>query len=738
MFFAVVFFGASARRARAVTDAVLFQQIDDSTASNGSWYDDNWYQLGRGFAGTITSLTLEGMIDSDQYSVSSIQLMEFSDANYSQLANTYTISDNAPFDGSGFKKITFSGLTIPLDPNHYYRLDTLQGYQNRSVILEGTPGIGTAMSDYFVYGTGRVEDHYAFYPYIVANGNFNEPLVIVPGVMGSELDGAPGDAGGANSGKEIWPDVTDMANSGSDDYLNALALAPDGTQISGNAMVTPDIVREATGTYNRLLIPIPLDQTVYGNLIRTFTDIGYTEGQDLFVAPYDWRLDIASSAAAVGAVIQNAVAHSADGKINIIAHSMGGLVVKDYLAGIAATASGTAFVDKLIFDGVPQLGAPFIFKALQYGDNLGFTVGPFSVLNPSEVKSIVQNMPGVYQLLPSRRYVNVDGGYVVQDGIDDAGNETTQVLSFDETSAFFTANPSDARNAGLLAAADAFHASQDGISVNALPDGSAVSVYNIVGCQNPTPAQYVLHDDGSIDINRTNGDGSVPVDSAMNLADGYENYFMLNSENGVDHEGLVRDPQPLALMQAIVQETTSSLALEPLGISTDTEDCLLGRGAPRPATIEISVSGSSTLDVYDAAGDHTGANGAGDGEADIPGSSYDTIGGNTFVTLPASSTYTVKIKQASPSTASSIKAKVKVKKYDTSAHLATTTAYSDVPLDSASSTATLTVPASTATSTPDPILAVDEDGTGATTTVIEPDGADEPPPVHIPSSCTQH
>lgn len=713
------------------TNPGFFLQTGDSATSQGSWYDDNWYQLGRGFAGTITSLALEGMVDSADHGSSHVWLKEFSDSNYTQLVNTYTISDNAPFAADGFKKTTFSGLNIPLDPSHYYRLDTYQDYQNRSVILKGTPGIGTAMADTFVYGTGRVEGRYAFYPYIVANGNFDEPIVIVPGVMGSRLVGT---SGGPNAGHEVWPDVTDMANSGSDDYLDALKLAPDGTQIPGNEMAASDIIREATGTYNRLFIPIPLDTTVYGNLITTFTDAGYVEGQDLFVAPYDWRLSVASSAAAVGTVVQNAVAHSPNGKITIIAHSMGGLAVKDYLASVAGAASDASFVDKLIFAGAPQLGAPYIFKALQYGDDLGFTFGPFSILNSSEVKSIAQNMPGVYDLLPSRRYEDVDGGYVLKDGVDDAGNVTTQALSFNETDQFLTADPTDSRNAGLLAAADAFHASQDGVSVNTT--ANAPRVYNIVGCQDPTPAQYVLHDDGSIDINRTNGDGSVPVDSAMNLANGYENYFVLNSENGVDHEGLIRDSQPLALMRAIAQETTSSLALEPLGISTDTEDCLLGRGAPRPAMVEISVSGSSTVDIYDSAGN------SGTG---IPGSSYDTIGGNTFVTVPASSTVKITIKQASSST-SSVKTKVKVKKYDTSAHVTTTTSYADVPLATALSTATLVIAAqtqtsTTATTTPDPVLTVDEDGTGVTSTVVEPDGADTAnitPPAHIPLSCAQH
>ena len=417
--------------------------------------------------------------------------------------------------------------------------------------------------------------------------------------------------------------------------------------------------------------------------------------------------------------------------------------MKAYLAGVP----DDSFVDKLIFSGVPQLGAPFIFKTLQYGDNLDFTLGPFDLLNPDEVKSIVQNMPGVYELLPSRRFADVDGGYVLRDTTDDAGNASTQVLDFDETDSLLMAGLDDSRNPGLLARADAFHASLDAAPVASGASGASGTphIYNIVGCQTPTPAQYVLHDDGSVDINRANGDGSVPVDSAMNLANGYQNYFILGSEHGVDHQGLVSDPQPLALVQAIIQGTAASLPLQSLGISTASEDCLQGRGTPRPTTLAISASASSTIDVYDSAGDHDGVNAAGDIDLQIPGSFYDMIGGNTFVTLPASTSIAKVAIKKSPSAKSSRGATtIKVKTYDTAVRTTATTTYTGVPLD-ASSTAVLTfAPAGTpgtASSTPTPILTVEGSAESATGTVIAPDPPAGPggtaAPAHTPLACVR-
>jgi hypothetical protein len=137
----------------------------DTDNSNGSWYSDNWYDLGTGFYGLIRSLTFEGFVDSSDYFASHLYLDEYLDPNYTQLNQTYTISDNAPFT-DGLQKITIGGLAIPLQPNKYYRLRTYQDYQNRSVILAGTAATGTAMWDEYIYDTGIVRNIYSFYPYL--------------------------------------------------------------------------------------------------------------------------------------------------------------------------------------------------------------------------------------------------------------------------------------------------------------------------------------------------------------------------------------------------------------------------------------------------------------------------------------------------------------------------------------------------------------------------------------------
>ncbi len=510
------------------------------------------------------------------------------------------------------------------------------------------------------------------------------PVVIVPGIMGSKL-------ARVSDGTETWPNAQEMANSNSDAYLDALALP-------GIPMTAPDLVRTAAGTYDKVLgIPIPFSRPVYEPLITGLTAAGYKEGETLFVAPYDWRFSAADAASRVGDAVRAAAAHSADGKVDIIAHSMGGLAVKAYLAGAGGgvAAGGGAPVRKVILAGVPQLGAPLMLKALQYGDDLGFRFGPLQFLNPEEVKKIAQDMPGVYELLPSRRYVDIEGGYL----IDAVRGGSTAPLGFDATAAYLTEDPDDARSATLLSAADNFHASLDAVPLMA---GSA-AVYNLVGCGVPTVKGFVAGEDGRVDLLRGNGDGTVPVTSAMNFADGYENYFVIGSVNGVDHAGLARDGAPLSLIRAILGDATATLDLVPLGVSRKTQDCFEGRVSAPDGTTEAAGAGVREISVHSSAPVEVGVKDGNGGEA--ASSTYDAVGNNYFITVPEDGSFTLEIGGGSSSTVT-----VEVTGRDGKASVTNEVTYVQVVLGEGSSTARLYLGGGGGSSGD---LAIDDDGDGA-------------------------
>lgn len=87
------------------------------------------------------------------------------DPQYTKRNQAFVVAADAPFT-DGPQMLTFNNLDIHLQPNKYYRLTTVQDYQNRSVILASTHATGTAMWNEFIYGTGRVEHTYSFYPYL--------------------------------------------------------------------------------------------------------------------------------------------------------------------------------------------------------------------------------------------------------------------------------------------------------------------------------------------------------------------------------------------------------------------------------------------------------------------------------------------------------------------------------------------------------------------------------------------
>ncbi|MCL5733100.1 MAG: lamin tail domain-containing protein [Patescibacteria group bacterium] len=159
--------------ASTTTSAVIFSQLNDESLSAYSFYGDNWYRLGSGFSGIIHSVILRGKVSAASYFNSRAILEKFSDSSYSHSLGSFILSDNVPFTYD-LSTVELDGLDIQLDPSAYYLLRTSNDYQNRSVILAGASSTtSTAMWNEFIYGTGKVDHQYNFYPYIVIYGDLS-------------------------------------------------------------------------------------------------------------------------------------------------------------------------------------------------------------------------------------------------------------------------------------------------------------------------------------------------------------------------------------------------------------------------------------------------------------------------------------------------------------------------------------------------------------------------------------
>ena len=435
----------------------------------------------------------------------------------------------------------------------------------------------------------------------------HDPVIIIPGITGSYLFKDYGNHG------EIWPNLDGLLTSLSDEFLNDLSLNLDGSEQSIFPIKVGDIIRKVNATSLFTIVD------VFDGLIQDLENEGYVEGQDLFVFPYDWRMSNAYNSLLLSDKIEDILEDSDAEKVDIVAHSMGGVLAKTYIS-----QEGVGKIDQLIFLGTPHLGAPKAYKALMYGDDMDYKVGPFDVLNPQRLKAISQNMPAVYELLPSQKYISDAGGYVINQ--ENENNPVT--LNYAQTKSKMLV---DGRNPWMFPFAENLHDDIDNL------DLSGVEVSNFIGCGGKTVGEitfkrklswvgstFQMADD--FDLKYVNGDSTVPEISA-GAVDSGDKYFV----KGISHGTL---PSADGVKEAVVAILKGEEVAPHENILSSDANCnISGKN--------VSVHSPVELHIYDEEGNHTGPKDNGDVENQIPGVEYDVIGGEKFAFLPDGENYRI-------------------------------------------------------------------------------------------------
>lgn len=429
------------------------------------------------------------------------------------------------------------------------------------------------------------------------------PVILIPGITGTYL------LKDNDNHDEVWPNLTQMLLPGDDSFLNYLALETDGTENPDRPVLLDDIIRGAVGVH------------VFASLIDELTANGYTENTDLFTFPYDWRKSSAENATLLENKIEEVLSKTGAGKVDLVAHSMGGLIAKKYIADNSGDK-----IDKLIFLGTPHLGAPKAFKVLMYGDNMGFNIffHLVNILKPSTAKVISQNMPAVYELLPSEKYVLNNGNYVIN--TVDKNNPIN--LDYGETKNLMIEK---GRNSLMFPFAENLHENIDNL------DLLTVNTYNFIGCGTKTIGQITtkrkrswthlwLTWEDDYDLKYVNGDSVVPLVSADGIFTNNK-YFVKNTVHGSLPSGDGAKEDVMAILKGDTLPTSPS-------ILTDVSNCNISGKV-------VSTHSPVTLDIYDEQGNHTGPNADGDIEDNIPGAQYDVIEGENFVFLPDGLNYKI-------------------------------------------------------------------------------------------------
>ena len=102
----------------------------------------------------------------------------------------------------------------------------------------------------------------------------------------------------------------------------------------------------------------------YDNLILSFKKNGYAENENLFEFPYEWRNSNELTALDLKDKIQTVKDKTGASKIDLVAHSMGGLVARQY----AESNNYDNDIDQLIMLGTPHHGSPKAYLKWEAGE----------------------------------------------------------------------------------------------------------------------------------------------------------------------------------------------------------------------------------------------------------------------------------------------------------------------------------------------------------------------------------
>ncbi len=196
------------------------------------------------------------------------------------------------------------------------------------------------------------------------------PVVFVPGTSGSLLKLPDGTLFWLDS-NSIWPGRTlrgQLNQAGGDEGVEQVTPAGvlDAVQFALPPSVTAELARFELIPLDKLpnRLPVYADFSRWGR--TKFGPSGWYE------VAYDWRKGAGAEASAqIDAVVTRAMQEQGGRKVILVAHSLGGLVCRDYIGSL-----GRGKVDALVSVGTPWLGAPKTARGLTWGYNFGVGFAP--------------------------------------------------------------------------------------------------------------------------------------------------------------------------------------------------------------------------------------------------------------------------------------------------------------------------------------------------------------------------
>lgn len=334
------------------------------------------------------------------------------------------------------------------------------------------------------------------------------------------------------------------------------------------------------------------------SLERNFEDTGYEV--DFF--PYDWRLSNKNSALELEQFIHD----KGYTEVVLVCHSMGGLVASEY---INRSVANKEKVDKLITLGTPYLGAPKALYVFETGNFLDWATNKFCMATP--LKEVSGNISGIYQLLPSESYFNLNSTTYVEYYNNNGfwGKAIKEKLNYQRTIDLISNRSWAKTSAGqvkqMLSGAINFY--NDLFINNSTHVINTVDAYVIAGYGKDTimEVREEFNKDGSFnssdDLTILNGgDGTVPLISANigGLSPDDRTYYIIE-----DHTGLVSNNDVLTLVNRIINDDPNTYANT---ITKEIPTVINGKnwyGGSKQTRVKIKIECPVTLSMIDSSGE---------------------------------------------------------------------------------------------------------------------------------------
>ena len=333
----------------------------------------------------------------------------------------------------------------------------------------------------------------------------HRPLVFIPGMYGSRLC-RPNPANPAEP-IAVWGTLGTLSRFSSLRIVHTSGAIRDDVKPCG-------LIREVAflGLYT---------QEVYGPIIKHLERLGYREGRDLFVFDYDWRRSVFDNAEALADFVRERVPDTS-GRVDILAHSMGGLVARVY----AVKLGGGARIAQLLSAGTPFLGSVKVFESIEsgWGSVANYLFGGVATFRRS-----LLSFPSVFELM-ARYGACCDGGVADAPAFAPSDVNAWRALRWEGV---------DPEAMPDLAAT--FSRVRELAAIVDTPLPAGVEDVMLIGVDQRTPQRFGLERRGdavAIRMQTTwGGDGTVPRESATIPR------AMVYPTSFADHQRILNDPQ---------------------------------------------------------------------------------------------------------------------------------------------------------------------------------------------------